>query len=157
MRIFVIIFFLSFLIVGCSKRKELPLIEKIERFKVSDCQNDCGIDSVGIRKNTIQNGNLNVRLGYIVNCSWRKAYLKNITEQNDILLIELDKPQLIDREYPITSCDCYFYFNFVLKDYTNIPKTIRVLELFENNKYWDERDFDRYEVEEVEEIIIDEK
>ncbi len=50
------------LIVNCSKRKQLPLIEKIERFKVSKCQNGCGIDSIGVRKNEIENGNLNVRL-----------------------------------------------------------------------------------------------
>ncbi len=157
MKILIIIFFLSFLIANCSKRKQLPLIEKIERFEVSECQNGCGIDSVGIRKNENKNGNLNVRLGYIANCSWRKAYLKNITEQNDTLLIELDRPHSIDGEYPITTCHCFFYFNFVIKDYTNTPKTIRILELFENNKYWDERDFDRYEIEEVEEIIIDKK
>lgn len=157
MRILIIYFLLSFLIINCSKQKQLPLIEKVEQFKVSECQNDCGIDSIGIRKNEIKNGNLNVKLGYIINCSWRKAYLKNITERNDTLFVELDQKVLIEGEYPITSCHCFFYFSFVIKDYNNTPKTIRVLDLFENNKYWDERDFDRYEIEEVEEIIIDEK
>ncbi|WP_074408936.1 hypothetical protein [Aquimarina megaterium] len=75
--------------------------------------------------------------------------MKNVTEQNDTLLIELDKPQLNDGGYPVTTCDCFFYFSFVLKNYTNTPKAIRVLELFENNKYWDERDFDRYEFQET--------
>ncbi len=48
MKILIIILFLSLLIVNCSKRKQLPLIEKIEQFKVSKCQNGCGIDSIGV-------------------------------------------------------------------------------------------------------------
>ena len=125
------------LIIGCSGKKEQPLNQKIEKFLVSECRTECGIDSVGVWTNKIEN-NLNVKLGYIVNCSWKRAFLKNITETNDTLIVELDMPN-VNGEYPITECDCFFFFEFIIKNYKKEPKAIRVAELFGDNKFWDER------------------
>ena len=139
------------LIFGCSRRKEQSLNQKIEQFRVSECRTDCGIDSVGVWTNKAKN-DLNVKLGYVVNCSWKQAFIKNIEKQNDTLIVELDKPN-VNGEYPITECDCFFFFEFIIKDYTKEPKDIRVAELFEKNKYWDERNL-KQELE-IEETIIE--
>jgi len=42
----------------CSIKNDLDLIDKVEHFKISECQNNCGIDSIGIRKATINNKKL---------------------------------------------------------------------------------------------------
>ncbi|NRR93371.1 hypothetical protein HSX10_17490 [Winogradskyella undariae] len=136
------------LIIGCSEKKEQPLNQKIEQFRVSECRTDCGIDSIGVWTNNIEN-NLNVKLGYIVNCSWDSAFFKNITETNDTLIVELDMPN-VNGEYPITECDCFFFFEFMIKNYNKEPKAIRVAELFGKNKFWDER-----RIPEIEETIIE--
>ncbi|WP_109853447.1 hypothetical protein [Aquimarina sp. AU58] len=154
-KLFIILFICS--IFGCPKQEKLALNQRIEKFQVSECKTDCGIDLIGVRTSKNKNDGLNITLGYIVNCSWKNGYLKNITEQNDTLIVELDRPHSDSGDYPMTSCHCFFYFDFVIRDYSKTPKVIRVAELFEKNKYWDERDFDRYEIEEVEEIIIDKK
>ena len=136
------------LIIGCSGKKAKPLNQRIEQFRVSKCRTDCGIDSVGVWINKIEN-NLNVKLGYIVNCSWDRAFLKNITEINDTLIVEFDKPN-VNGEYPITECDCFFFFEFKIKNYAKEPKAIRVAKLFETNKFWDEKG-----IPEIEETIIE--
>lgn len=140
-----------YLIIGCSKRKEPSLNKLIQQFRVSECRTDCGIDSIGVQTYKTEN-DLKVKLGYFVNCSWKKAFLKNITERNDTLIVELDKPN-VDGEYPITECDCFFFFEFMITNYANEPKAIRIAELFEQNKYWDERNFDQ--ILEIEEPIIE--
>jgi hypothetical protein len=139
------------LIIGCSKQEKQPLIEKIEQFKVSECRTDCGLDSIGVRTYKVKNS-LKVKLGYVVNCSWKQAFLDNIKEKNDTIIIELDKLN-VNGEYPITDCNCFFYFEFLIKNFDKKPKAIRVAELFERNKYWDERNFDQ--ILEVEETIIE--
>ncbi|WP_405570468.1 hypothetical protein [Winogradskyella sp. Asnod2-B02-A] len=136
------------LIIGCSGQKERPLNQKIEQFRVSECRTDCGIDSIGVRTYKAKN-DLKVKLGYVVNCSWDRAFLKNITERNDTLIVELDMPSE-NGGYPISECDCFFFFEFTIKDYANKPKAIRVAELFEKNKFWDER-----RIPEIEETIIE--
>ncbi len=136
------------LIIGCSERKEKSLNQKTKRFRVSECRTDCGIDSIGVSTNK-SGKNLNVKLGYIVNCSWNKAFLKNITEINDTIIVELDKPNL-NGEYPITECDCFFFFEFMIKNYNKEPRAVRVTELFDKNKFWDER-----RIPEIEETIIE--
>ena len=132
---------------GCSKQKEQPLNERVEQFRVSECRTDCGIDSIGVRTYNIEN-DLKVKLGYIVNCSWDRAFLKNITEINDTLIVELDMPSE-NGHYPITECDCFLFFDFVIRNYSKAPKAIRVAELFEANTYWDERNFKELEIEET--------
>ncbi|GAA4272517.1 hypothetical protein U6A24_09785 [Aquimarina gracilis] len=146
---------LIFLISGCGKQKELLLHQKVEKFQVSECRTDCGIDSIGVRMSQTKNDGLKVKLGYIVNCSWKKGYLKNITEQNDTLIVKLDRPRSDNGEYPMTLCDCFMYFDFVVKDYNKKPKAIRVIDLFEENKYWDEKQ-PKEIVEDVEEEIMHE-
>ncbi|WP_299261178.1 hypothetical protein [uncultured Aquimarina sp.] len=162
------------LIIGCSKRKQISLYERTENFKVSECREDCGIDSIGIRTNKISNGDLFVRLGYIVNCSWESGYLKSIINKNDTLLIELERPHDIDtlridtlktdiieyeieESYPLADCDCFFYFDFSIKNFRNVPKSIRISDQFKENKCWDERSYSKYEIEDVEEITINKK
>jgi len=134
--------------MGCSKQKDIPLNKRVEQFQISECRADCGLDSLGIRTKKIENENLKVSLGYILNCSWEQAYFKNITEKNDTLIVELDMPNS-DGEYPITSCDCFFYFDFVIRDYNKLPKAIRVVDIFTENKYWDETAIFQTEIEET--------
>jgi len=127
------------LILSCSKPEEVSLYESVENFKISKCKKACSIDSVGIRLNKVKHGDLFVRLGYIVNCSWEGGYLKNVINKNDTLLIELDRPHNIDTlqidslkmdsieyhvetSYPMADCDCFFYFDFTLKNFNTIPK-----------------------------------
>ncbi len=137
-------------ILGCSKQKELALNQRVEKFQVSECRTDCGIDSIGVRTSKTKNDGLKVKLGYIVNCSWKKGYLKNIIEQNDTLIVKLDRPHSDNGEYPMTLCDCFIYFDFVVKNYNKKPKAIHVADLFEDNKYWDEKT--PREIVEIEEI-----
>lgn len=139
------------LIIGCSKQKEQPMNQRVKQFRVSECRTDCGIDSIGVQTYKTKN-NLKVKLGYVVNCSWNRAFLKNITETNDTLIVELDKPN-VNGEYPITECDCFFFFEFMITNYAKKPKAIRVAELFEKNKYWDERNFEQ--ILDIEETIIE--
>ena len=157
-----VITFLICLILGCSRRNIIPLNNRVEQFQVSECRNDCSIDSIGIRTNKIENKNLKVSLGYILNCSWKQAFFKNIIEKNDTLIVELDRPHSENGEYPITDCDCFFYFDFGIRDYHKIPKAIRVVDIFTKDKFWDETAIYQMEVEEtipaflneVEETII---
>ncbi|WP_299439363.1 hypothetical protein [uncultured Aquimarina sp.] len=144
------------LIISCSKPREISLFERTENFKISECKKECGVDSIGIRLNKVKNGDLFVRLGYIVNCSWGNGYLKSVIDKNDTLLIKLDRPHDIDtlridtlknnvieyeieESYPLTDCDCFFYFDFTIKNFKKTPKLIRISEQFEENKYWDEK------------------
>ncbi|MEP3448358.1 MAG: hypothetical protein ABJN61_11695 [Flavobacteriaceae bacterium] len=135
------------LTIGCSKQKKQSLNERAGQFKVSECRTDCGIDSIGVHTDIIKN-DLKVKLGYVVNCSWRQAFLKNIKERNDTIIVEFDRPN-VNGEYPITECDCFFYFEFLIENFDKEPKAIRVAELFEKNKYWDERNFDYVITEET--------
>ncbi len=149
MRYLIRILFSVFLIVGCSNKKDTSLIEKIDDFKISECKINCGIDSIGIRKNEIKNGDLLVRLGYIVNCSWEQGSIKNINLKKDTLLIELDRPHEIDtvkidsltyeivETYPLTDCECFFYFDLKIKEIIQRPNIIRISSTFEKDKYWD--------------------
>ncbi|MDG4715089.1 hypothetical protein [Winogradskyella marincola] len=128
--------FILFLFIGCSKPKPQSLNKKIKEFQVSECQTNCGLDSIGVKTAKVDN-NLNVRIGYILNCSWSRAFFKNISEVNDTLIVELDLPN-INGEYPITECDCFFYFNFKIVNYNKTPKAIRIIDIFENGKFLDE-------------------
>ncbi len=131
--------FIIFLIFGCTKEKGLPINQRVEKFQVSECRTDCGVDSIGVRTSKTRNDDLKVKLGYIINCSWKKGYLKDITERNDTLIVKLDRPHSDNGEYPMTLCDCFMYFDFEIKNYNKKPKAIRVVDLFEGNKYWDEK------------------
>ena len=139
----------SSLVFCCAKTDKLPLKERVNDFHVSECRKDCWTESIGVKTHKTINGNLKVQLGYIKNCSWEKGYFKNITEINDTLIIEIDMPHT-NGQYSITSCDCFFYFDFVIKDYPKTPKAIRVADLFDKNKFWDE-----VPIFEIEETTID--
>ena len=136
---------------SCSKKNKPPLNKRVDNFKISECKRNCGIDSIGFQTKRIDN-NLNVKLGYIVNCAWNEAFLKDIIETNDTLIVQFDKPN-DDGNYPITECNCFYFFEFTIKDYQKTPKSIRVAELFEEHKFWDERNFEN--IIEIEETIIE--
>jgi hypothetical protein len=147
--------FYIFLIVGCSQREDIPLSERVDYFEISECKRDCGIDSIGIRKNEIKDNKLYARLGYIVNCSWEKGFLKNVTEKNDTLIIELDRAHSKEGKYPINSCDCFYYFDLVIKDYYKSPITIRITDLFDKGEFWDEKTpIEIIEIEDIEETEL---
>jgi len=139
--------FILALFIGCSKPKPQSLNKRITQFQVSECKTNCGLDSIGVKTTKVDN-NLNVRLGYIVNCSWSRAFFKNITEVNDTLIVELDIPSE-NGEYPISECDCFYYFNFKIINYPKTPKAIRVIDIFEKDKFWDE-----IKIPEIEETSI---
>ncbi|MEM9680573.1 MAG: hypothetical protein AAF901_09640 [Bacteroidota bacterium] len=145
----ILIITLSLLVFSCDKRKEQLLNQKVKYFQVSECRNDCGVDSIGF-STYIVGDNLSVKLGYIVNCSWDGAFLKGIIERNDTLIVKLDRPNN-NGEYPITDCDCFYFFDFIIEEYTKKPEVVRVTDLFEKDKFWDERNFDKFR--EVEEAI----
>lgn len=136
-------------IVSCAKQEKVPLNERVEEFRVSECRRDYGLDSIGILTKKIENKNLKVSLGYVLNCSWEQAYFKNITEKNDTLIVTLDRPHSEDGQYPLTSCDCFFYFDFVVRDYDKLPKAIRVVDIFTEDKFWDETAIFKTEIEEI--------
>ena len=123
-----------FLIANCSENREESLLERTKNFSISECRQDCGVDSIGVKKNKVLNGDLFVRLGYMANCSWGDGYLKDIKASNDTLYLLLDKIPEIDtvsidtiapdtiqilttETYPLTSCDCFFFFDFSIKNY----------------------------------------
>ena len=54
----------------------------------------------------------------------------------------------------MTLCDCLIYFDFVIKNYSKKPKAVRIVNLFEADKYWDEKTPIEI-VDDVEEEIID--
>lgn len=161
MKKIILLFFLMISIIGCSKQKERSLFEKIENFNVSECKNNCGIDSIGIRRNEIKNGNLFIKLGYIVNCSWEEGFIDTISQKNDTLYIELDKPHDVDttwvnaneykiiETYPIYDCDCFYFFNLTIKDMYKAPKVIRVSPTYQKQKFWDLKPYYYQEVEET--------
>ena len=66
----------------------------------------------------------------------------------------MDRPHSDNAEYPITPCDCLIYFDFVIKNYSKKPKAVRIVNLFEADKYWDEKTPIEI-VDDVEEEIID--
>lgn len=155
------LFFLTISIIGCSKQKELPLFEKIKDFKVSECKNNCGIDSIGVRRNEIKNGHLFIKLGYIVNCSWEKGFVSHISQRHDTMYIELDRPHNIDttqiddntyetvETYPIYDCDCFHFFNLTMNDMSKTPEVIRVSPTYEKEKFWDLKPYHYLKVEET--------
>lgn len=143
----ILLFFIIILFFRCSKQSTKPLNQRIEKFQVSECKTDCGIDSIGVQTQKI-NSDLSVKLGYIVDCSWSKAFFKNITEIKDTLIIELDMP-IENGGYPISECDCFYFFNFKIKNYTKEPRAIRVVDIFEDGKFLDER-----KIPEIEETPI---
>ena len=147
-------FFCTVLFIwGCTKPKSL--VERTKNFQISECKQDCGVDSIGVRLNKIKSGDLYVRLGHIVNCSWKQGYLKDMIYNSDTLVLELDRPHDIDTvridsiknniiyeietSYTLTDCDCFFFFEFIVEDFETAPKSIRILDNFKNGKYWDER------------------
>ncbi len=136
MKNLILLSIILFFFVACSKQKIQSLNKRVTQFQVSECKTNCGLDSIGVTTNKADK-NLNVRLGYIVNCSWSKAFFKNITEVNDTLIVELDIPSE-NGEYPISECDCFYYFNFKIINYAKTPKAIRVIDVFEKDKFWDE-------------------
>ncbi len=155
-----ILFFIVVFIFCCSKRRNTPLIDKVENFKISECQNNCGIDSVGVRKNEIIDNILRLKIGQIVNCAWEDGFLQKIEFRKDTLLIGLDRSADLDtlsidttmvkgeevisleivKTYPIYDCDCFFYFELNISDVQRKPKFIRLHEgdgLSEKD-YWDD-------------------
>ncbi|MBW1295023.1 hypothetical protein [Aquimarina litoralis] len=153
---------IALFILGCTKPKSL--LERTKNFQVSECKQDCGVDSMGVRLNKIRNGDLYVRLGHIVNCSWKQGYLRDMIYDSDTLVLELDRPHDIDTvridstknnvfyeietSYTLADCDCFFFFEFTVEDFETTPKSIRILDNFKKGKYWDERDI----IEEVEDV-----
>lgn len=135
----------SLFILGCAKQKSL--VERTKNFQISECKQDCGVDSIGVRLNKIRNGDLHVSLGYILNCSWDDAYLENLTYERDTLIIELER-----QDDALTSCFCFFYFDLIIEDFEIAPNAVRIVDNFEEGKYFDERNFDQYKIEEVEDI-----
>ena len=120
------------------------------------------MDSIGIRKNEIINGNLHVKLGYIVNCSWDQGYLRNIKNRNDTLFIEVERLGMIDTTHidstkfivekyvPLTECSCFFFFDLQMEAFNKPPKSIKISP-YHNNKAF----FDEVEIMEIEETIIE--
>jgi len=152
-------------IIGCSTSRNLPINERISSFQVSECQTNCGSDSTGIRQNKIVKGDLHIKLGHIVNCSWKYGYVTNILQRNDSLYIELDRPHetntitkndsivIIEEIYPLADCDCFFYFDMIIEDVLNPPLTIRIHERLDKNNFWDRKNkIEIVEIEEVKEI-----
>jgi len=160
-----------FLILCCSKNNNSSLIDKVENFKVSECQSNYGIDSIGIRKNKIVDNVLYLKIGHIKNCAWEDGFLKSIKYKNDTLLIGLDRPfdidtlmtdtamvkgkqiinMSIEHTYPLYDCDCFFYFELSINEFTKIPKTVRLFEGEGINSYdyWDKTQKTSYEVEDI--------
>ena len=136
------------LLNGCTKKKLV-----VDEFKVSVCNNACTVDSVGVRTEIIKDKDLYIKLGYFLNCTWENGYFKSIKEKNDTLIIQLDRHHT-NGEYDIVLCDCFINFELILKDYNRIPKAVRVLQLFEKDKYWDEIPLEPYEIIEVEEVKL---
>jgi len=144
---------------GCAQKKELTLLEGVEEFEVSECRDNCSIDSVGIRRNEVKDGNLYVRFGYFLNCSWEDAFIKEIVERNDTMFIHVDRPHEVDTTfiskavdssfdtieeveivavYPITDCDCFFFFDLKINDVEKSPKVIRVAPEVDRDLFWDQ-------------------
>ena len=134
---------------NCTNKKLV-----VDQFKVSTCCHSCNIDSVGVRTKIVEDKGLYIKLGYFLNCTWSDGYFKSIKEQNDTLIIELDRPHS-NGEYPIVECDCFINFEMILKDYGRIPRAVRVLQLFEEDKYWDEILLEQHEILEPEEINLE--
>lgn len=169
---FVSILAVLVLMTSCTQQKERSLLDQVSMFKISECQRQCGVDSVGIRKNEIKESKMLVRLGYIVNCSWEYGYLEDVTQRNDTLFLVLDRPHKTDtlkidatasdiisyqivEEYSHTDCDCFFYIDLVLKDFPKALNTIRVKGPFGDKGYWDERPLrEIVEIEEIEQTIV---
>lgn len=153
MKKLVYIFGLLMMLISCSQKKELTLLERVDDFTISECRDNCSIDSVGIRRNEIENNDLYLRFGYFLNCSWEEGYIETIERQNDTMIIHIDRPHEIDtvvvesgniiteeitHEYPITSCDCFFFFNVKINAVEKPPKVIRVAQKADRVKFWDE-------------------
>jgi hypothetical protein len=142
----------------CSKQKELSFFDKVEGFKISECKMNCSIDSVGVRQNEIKQGDLFVKFGYFLNCSWEDGFIKDIAERNDTLIIYMDRPHNIDtvsvdsmivdsklvineeitKTYEITDCGCFFFFDLKINDVAEAPKVIRVSGEAERTDYLDQ-------------------
>ena len=149
------IFGITLLILGfnCSQKKELTLLESVSGFTVSECRNNCSIDSVGIRRNEVDDGDLYLRFGYFLNCSWEEAYIDAIEERNDTMIIHVDRPfesdtvivksgdittEEITYVYPETSCDCFFFFDVKIKAVENAPKVVRISQNVGEVQFWDQ-------------------
>ena len=159
-----------FLIANCSENREESLLERTTNFSISECRQDCSVEDIGIRKKEVKDGNLLVRFGYILNCSWERLYLKDVNYSNDTLYLELHQYPKIDtiksvtnpdsgtveyiteETYPISQCFCFFNFDFSIKDFDEVPETIRVKDKFSEGKFWDEKDFSIYDVEDDVEV-----
>lgn len=150
-------------LVSCKQEPEVALKDRVYNFKVSECRADCGRDSIGVRENRIVGGDLKVRLGYVVNCSWDSAWVDNIERRNDSLFLRFDRAHTIDTisvdgdevvtemQYVMTDCDCFYFFEFKLKDVETTPAVVRVEATFEKFDYWDQRPIRNYvEPEEIE-------
>ncbi|WP_299335618.1 hypothetical protein [uncultured Psychroserpens sp.] len=147
------------LMCSCSEQKELALVEKVDGFKVSECRDNCSIDSVGIRRNEVKDGDLYIKFGYFLNCAWEDAFIKEVEERNDTMIIHMDRPHDVDTTlvnksvdsdfdgiedveivavYPIYDCDCFFFFNMIIEDVVQAPKVIRIAPEVDRDKFWDQ-------------------
>ena len=165
------IVFAFLLVVSCSKKHKEPLINRVESFNISECQKDCGIDSIGIKQNEVLKNQLKLRFGYIVNCSWKSnGYLKDLILQNDTLVVKLhQKPEvrrtIIDtlrvdslrteiqeieqQEFPIYDCNCFLNFDLEVNRFHKKPRTVRVFSILDST-YWDTLPKARFEIIETE-------
>lgn len=171
MRNLIIVFCIVAFLSSCTRKSRVPLVDRIEEFKISPCQDNCGIDSIGIRRNEVIDNVFYAKMGYIVNCAWEDGFLESITLRNDTLLIGIDRPAEIDtlkteiivvngeqiittevkKTYPLYDCDCFFYFELSLKEISETPKIVRLFEVdaVNDNGFWDEINKRSFEVEET--------
>ena len=124
------------------------VIEKDKRifdFQISDCKNECELDSGQVLTNDLVFDTLNVRVAHWMNCSWNQGYLEDINFKNDTLNILLDRPYddiEYDEDgnemkiYSMTDCNCIFFIDLKLEDIENKPKTILVNSNPVKNGYW---------------------
>ena len=159
-----VLIFLLIGLVSCKKEPEIALKDRVYDFKVSECRYDCGRDSVGVRENRLVEEDLKVRLGYVVNCSWSSAWVDNVEHSNDTLYVELDREHtktvtyeeggdfVTQLEYPMTDCDCFYFFEFKIKDVRTPPQVVRVAATMERSEYWDQRPHRIYSTPEEVEI-----
>ena len=107
----------------------------------------------------MKDGDLYIKFGYFLNCAWEDAFIKEVEEQNDTMIIRMDRPHDVDTTlvnksvdsdfdgiedveivaaYPIYDCDCFFFFNMKIEDVEQAPKVIRIAPEVDRDKFWDQ-------------------
>ncbi|MEL6810375.1 MAG: hypothetical protein AAFP76_03450 [Bacteroidota bacterium] len=154
-----ILLFLVLANVSCSEPRT-PLIQRTSHFKISECKRDCDNEKIGVIHNSALNGQLKIRLGYIVNCSWQHGYLTDLQMRGDTLTLLLDRPHRIDiidettEEilYPIADCDCFFYLDLHIKEVKKAPEVIRINPEERPINFLEGNDREIVEIEEIPEL-----